>query len=183
MIRFAASFVVASFFVVACNAPLERQEWENTFVTDEEDAFLVDDDFNCIADAPWEAVENFRVMNVRGHQAEAVEVARSHRLAEYPVGTMIQLFHDEASVKRARGFAPETNDWEFFTLGVADDGATVIKARGTTEIGNVAGSCMSCHGAAIAYDLVCGTNSSCKPLPFFINTEPDAAVEDPRCGG
>ena len=60
-------------------------------------------------------------------------------------------------------------------------GATVITARGTTEIGNVGGTCLSCHGRAQAFDTVCFTNTNCVPLPFFVDTRVDPARDDPRC--
>lgn len=164
----------------ACGGAPERQEWVNTFRTDDEDLFVVDDDLVCLTDPRWTKVENFRVWNPLHHDV-AVEHARTHALGAYPVGTVVQLFHNEASVKRGRGFSPATDDWEFLKIAVDDNGDTVITERGTTEVGNAAGSCTKCHGAAIAFDTVCGTNNSCAPLPFFIDTEPDSAQEDPRC--
>lgn len=174
---------VIAALALSCGGAPERQEWVNGFETDGEDLFLVDDDLGCLADAPWEPVDNYKVWNPLGHQLEAVAHARTRALGEYPVGTVVSLFHDELSVKRGRGFSPETGDWEFLTLSVDDDRQTVITNRGTTEIKNVAGSCISCHDGAAAYDFVCGSNHSCGDLPFFVNTQPDSASEDPRCGG
>lgn len=91
---------------------------------------------------------------------------------------MIQIFHDEASVKRGRGFSDATADWEFFVLAVDDDQRTVIAKRGTRRARQPRWSSISCHGKAAAFDFVCGTNKSCAELPFFINTNPDSAVED-----
>lgn len=172
--------VAVSVGVAGCGRP-ERQEWPNTFDGDGEDAFLDDDDFACLTDPVWTPVLNFKVQNVLGHTLEAVDHAESGALGAYPIGTVLQLFHDEASVKRGRGFSADTDDWEFIKLAVDDDNRTVIVDRGTVEPGNPGGSCISCHGKAAAFDFVCGTNHSCAELPFFINTNPDSAVEDPRC--
>lgn len=172
--------VCSSVVVGSCAAP-ERQDWVNDFETDGEDLFLVDDDLGCIDAAPWQAVDNFKLWNPLGHQLEAVEHARSHALGAYPVGTVVSLFHDELSVKRGKGFSPETGDWEFITLSVDEGKRTIITDRGTTEPKNVGGTCISCHDGASSFDFVCGTNHSCGDLPFFVNTEPDSATEDPRC--
>ena len=175
-----SGLVVGAVFAASCGAA-ERQDWENTYDGDGEDLFLVDDDFTCLAQKPWESVDNFKVWNPLGHQETAVDHARAHRLGEYPVGTGIALFHNEVSVKRGPGFSPETQDWEFLTLDVDADRRTMITNRGTTDVGNIAGSCISCHAGAQAFDMVCGTNNSCGALPFFIDTHPDSKVEDPRC--
>lgn len=167
---------------VSCASP-ERQEWENTFAGDGEDLFLVDDDLGCIGEAPWEPVGNYKLWNPLGHQLEAAEHGRTNALGAFPVGTVISLFHGEVSVKRGRGFSPETADWEFLTLGVDADRQTVILDRGTTAIRNVGGSCVDCHDGAAAFDYVCGDSNNCGALPFFVDTSPDSLVEDPRCGG
>jgi hypothetical protein len=159
-----------------------RQPWTNTFDGDGEDAFLVDDDFACLGDDRFTDVAGRRIWNVldRQRQEQAVALARSGLPGAYPVGTVVQLFPGEAMVKRGRGFSPATNDWEYFVLDV-DSGESVITARGTTDVGNAAGTCLSCHGAAQAFDTVCFTNSGCVELPFFIDTNVDPATDDPRC--
>ena len=54
----------------------------------------------------------------------------------YPVGTVIQLVPQEAMVKRAAGFDPATNDWEFFSLDVsgAERVGALIEYDDTTTI-------------------------------------------------
>ncbi len=157
-----------------------RQTWTNTFDGVGDDAFLVDDDFVCLGDERFDVVGHSRIWNKNGKQDEAVAHARAKDIGEYPVGTVIQLFPSEASVKRGKGFSPETGDWEFLVLNV-DSGETVITERGTTDISNVGGSCVSCHGGASAYDYACFSNEGCGPLPFFINTDVKPDVDDPRC--
>lgn len=174
-----ATVAMVSVVVAGCGDAPARQAWDNTFVGDGEDLFLADDDFPCLADRRWDVVDGTRIWNPLGRQVEAVARARQRDLGDYPVGTVVQLFPEEAMVKRGRGFSAATNDWEYLVLHVAS-GQTVITGRGTTEVSNPAGSCLSCHGAATAFDSICFTNTSCAPLPFFINTDVDPAA-DPRC--
>ena len=135
-----------------------------------------------VSDARWDVVDGTRIWNPLGRQGEAVARARQKDLGGYPVGTVIQLFPEEAMVKRGVGFSVESHDWEYLVLSVAG-GESVITSRGTTEVRNAAGSCLSCHGASSAFDSVCFTNTSCAPLPFFVDTAVDPGSEDPRCGG
>jgi hypothetical protein len=176
----AVTLAVTTLGIGGCGGAVARQPWENTFTGSGDDAFLVDDDFVCLDDARWDVVGGTRVWNALGRQGQAVDHARQHSLGSYPVGTVIQIFADEASVKRGRGFSPETGDWEFLVLDVSS-GETVITQRGTTEVKNAAGTCLSCHGAAQAFDYACFTNSSCAPLPFFIDTTVVPEDDDPRC--
>lgn len=172
--------LVAGLVLSSCAAPVEPQVWENTFTGPGEDLFLVDEDFVCLGDERFDVVGHSRIWNPLGHQAEAVEHARTRALGEYPIGTVLQLFPDEVSVKRGKGFSPETGDWEFFVLDVKS-GSTVIAERGTTEIGNVGGSCIGCHGGANAFDYACFSNDGCGSLPFFIDTTVEPENDDPRC--
>lgn len=171
--------ISAATAVLAACTPA-RVDWPNDYAGDGEDAFLVDDDFTCIGGEEWVEVDGTRFTNVNGHLAEAEAVATAPEGASFPVGTVISLFPDEVMVKRGAGFEPDTKDWEFLVLHVAS-GSTVITARGTTEMANPGGTCMSCHVAAERFDYVCFTNDTCKPLPFFIDTNVDPATEDARC--
>ena len=174
-----SAIVAAALLVAGCGDAPARQDWENTFDGEGDDLFLEDDDFPCLSDSRWDVVDGTRIWNPLGRQAEAVARARQRDLGDYPVGTVVQLFPEEAMVKRGRGFSAATNDWEYFVLHVAS-GQTVITSRGSTDVGNAAGSCVGCHGAASAFDSICFTNTSCAPLPFFINTDVDPST-DPRC--
>src|ERR671918_719140 len=53
----------------------------------------------------------------------------------FPVGTIIQLVPQEAMVKRAPGFDPDSNDWEFFALDVSPEGTKIV-TRGGAEVVN-----------------------------------------------
>jgi hypothetical protein len=124
------------------------------------------------------------VTNVRGHLAEALAVARSATGGRYPVGTIIQLVPQEAMVKRAPGFSPSTNDWEFFSLDVSAKGTTILSRGGVKVLNRFGGSCASCHrGAQPQFDFVCGTTHGCAPLP--IGSAVFAALQkaDPRPKG
>jgi hypothetical protein len=126
-------------------------------------------------------VRGFFVDNRLGHLDEALAVAGSPDGGRYPVGTILQLVPQEAMVKRAKGFDPATNDWEFFFLSVSPDG-TVIERRGTDEVVNrFGGNCASCHGAADArFDMVCEDDHGCEPLPVGHDVIEAIQEADPR---
>jgi hypothetical protein len=93
-------------------------------------------------------VGHYYIGNLLGHTDEALAVARSPDGGRYPVGTLIQLVPQEAMVKRAAGWSPGTNDWEFFSLKVSESG-TEILTRGSTPVLNRFGmDCAACHGKA-----------------------------------
>ncbi len=158
----------------------KAQTWTDSHTGPQEDAFLVDADFGCIAE--HDKVGNSHYWNVNGHTEETLRVAREGGV--YPVGTVVQLAPVEAMVKRHQGFSPETGDWEFFKLKTAKDGQRIITERGTTEVGNIAGNCARCHaGAQESFDWVCGTDRGCKPLPgFVIKAGAKQVAKDPLCG-
>lgn len=163
-LKWGAGALILALFA-ACGPKLVRQDWENIYKGEAEDAFLTDDDFRCITEG--EKIGNSYYRNINGHLEETLAVARNPEGGTYPVGTMVQLFPGEAMVKRAEGFSPETNDWEFFVIEVVE-GQTIIADRGTTEVRNPLGTCMKCHGmAAPQFDLVCATDRGCKKLPGF----------------
>jgi hypothetical protein len=149
---------------------------------DPDDLNMTADDFECILN--WTKVNVYYLTNKRGHLAEALAVANSPTGGTFPPGTIIQLFPAEAMVKRAPGWNPMTNDWEFFFLLVSTSG-TVIQTRGAAQTENpFGGNCFACHSkAAPQWDLICSDTHGCDPLPSFID---DAFIEaaqqaDPRC--
>jgi hypothetical protein len=174
----AAAGVVSCF--VGCGGSPARQDFENTFEGDGPDLFVVDDDLVCLGDPRWDLVGRTRIWNALGQQASAVSHGRNRALGEYPIGTVLQLFPEEVSVKRGRGFSQATGDWEFLKLDV-QSGETIILERGTTEIGNPGGSCITCHGGANAFDYACFTNGGCGALPPFVDLDVDPDTDDPRC--
>jgi hypothetical protein len=87
---------------------------------------------------------------------------------------------NEAMVKRGTGFSADTDDWEFVQLDLST-GKPIITNRGTTEVKNLGGTCISCHAPAKSFDLACDTNAKCTALPFFVNTTIVPANDDPRC--
>jgi len=121
------------------------------------------------------------VTNVRGHLAAALAVARSARGGSYPVGTVIQLVPQEAMVKRAPGFSPATDDWEFFSLDVSAKGTRILSRGGAEVLNRFGGSCASCHSAAKSqFDFVCGNNHGCAPLPIGPAVIASLQKSDPR---
>ena len=137
-------------------------------------------DFECIL--RWQKVRAFRITNKLGHMQEALAVANSATGGKYPVGTIIQLIPNEASVKRAVGWSPVTDDWEFFSLSTSSSGTTINK-RGTTDVVNAFnGNCFNCHSkAAPQWDLLCETGHGCDPLPLSDSTLQSIQNSDPRC--
>jgi hypothetical protein len=137
-------------------------------------------DFECLRD--WTKVRNFRITNKLGMLDEALAVANQPGSGDYPVGTIIQLVTIEAMVKRAAGWSPETNDWEFFFLNVSQ-GGTQIVTRGKTDVVNqFGGNCFDCHSAAERqYDLVCETGHGCAALPVPTSVLVATQDSDPRC--
>jgi len=130
-----------------------------------EDAKFVASDFGNINNLT--RVGDHFVGNRRGHLAAALAVARSAQGGVYPVGTVIQLVPQEAMVKRAHGFSPSTNDWEFFSLDASATGTKILSRGGAAVVNRFGGSCASCHRAAQPqFDFVCGTTHGCAPLPI-----------------
>jgi hypothetical protein len=121
------------------------------------------------------------VTNLRGHLAAALAVARSTHGGSYPVGTIIQLVPQEAMVKRAAGFSPSTNDWEFFSLDVSSTGTKILARGGAKVVNRFGGSCASCHSAAQSnFDFVCGHDHGCAPLPIGPDVFAALQKSDPR---
>jgi hypothetical protein len=145
-------------------------------------------DFDCLQGGEWTTVGVSRFKNVLGHTAEMLAVAQSADGGVYPVGTIIQLVPQEASVKRAKGYSPQSNDWEFFTLDPSSGTTRITASGGDDSIKNFTGtSCLGCHSkAAPQWDLVCGDSQGgnthgCAALPL---TGPQLASlrdNDPRC--
>jgi hypothetical protein len=138
------------------------------------------EDFECIQN--WDKINNFFITNKLGHLEEALEVANSVEGGEYPVGTIIQLVPIEAMVKRAKGWDPQTNDWEFFFLGV-DGHETTIITRGAKETMNrFGGNCFDCHSQAEPqWDMVCQEDRGCEPLPWLLMLNLSFFQSDSRC--
>lgn len=142
------------------------------------DVVAAPEDFTCLEDAV--RVDQFYVQHLDGRLDEAVAVAEAGE-GQYPVGTLLQLVPQEAMVKRAPGFSPETNDWELFFLSVSDEG-TVIEQRGREEVEGPFGRCVDCHGAAEpAYDFTCRTGQGCDDTPHLRPLFDMLASADPRC--
>ena len=158
----AIPIVVAT--AVGCSSASDGGETavETTVV---EDVVVDADDFRPLADMT--AVRGFFVDNVAGDLDATLAVANDPEGGAYPVGTVIQLIPQEAMVKRAPGFDPASNDWEFFTLEVTPAGTTIMSRGGSEVINRFSGtSCAGCHSAADAqFDFVCEDDTRLCPAP------------------
>ncbi len=136
--------------------------------------------FRCIRD--MKAVRGFYVDNLAGNLEATLEVAQSPTGGRYPEGSLIQLVPAEAMVKRAEGFSPATNDWEFFELDVSKNG-TEIRRRGFVDVVNrFGGNCFACHiKARPEWDLVCEQEHGCDPIPLTRAMLVALQKTDPRC--
>ena len=145
-----------------------------------EDIVVEADDFTALSDMT--PVRGFFVSNLRGKLDEAVAVAEDPEGGVYPVGTVIQLIPQEAMVKRAPGFDPDSNDWEFFTLDATAEGTTILTRGGSEVVNGFSGlSCASCHSAAEPeFDLVCEDTHGCEPLPVPDDVITSIQLSDPR---
>jgi hypothetical protein len=137
-------------------------------------------DFECLKN--WPKVRNVRLTNRLGHLDEALALAEGAAPgAQYPVGTIIQLFPGEAMVKRGGGYDPENNDWEYFELEVTAAGTAIAKRGRDDVINMLGGQCFGCHAAARDHDFICERGRGCIDLP--VTGEQIAVLQDldPRC--
>ena len=157
----------------------EAAEPDGTTTTTE-DVEVEATDFTALAD--MSPVRGFFVNNLLGHLDEAVAVAEDPDGGVYPVGTVIQLIPQEAMVKRAEGFSPDTNDWEFFTLEPTPAGTTIVSRGGAEVINRFSGtSCSGCHSAAEPqFDMVCEDTHGCAPLGVPESVITAIQQSDPR---
>jgi hypothetical protein len=145
-----------------------------------EDPILEAEDFDCILDLP--KVHRFRITNVLGDLDATLAVANSPDGGSYPIGTLIQLIPTEAMVKRAPGFAPAANDWEFFALSVSAAGTEILDRGAESVVNQFGGNCFDCHtNAAPQWDFVCEQDHGCDPLPFTEAQIEAVQNADPRC--
>ncbi|MCB9640392.1 MAG: hypothetical protein H6728_01835 [Myxococcales bacterium] len=172
-----------SFF--SCTPPNTAADGQQTAdaspdIPADQDLQMTAEDFGCIL--TWDKVNHYRITNKLGYLSQTLEVARSANGGTFPVGTIIQLVPQEAMVKRRKGWNPTTNDWEFFFLNVSKQG-TEIATRGKEEVKNAfGGQCFSCHNkAAPQWDLICGADHGCDPLPFDEKAIEALQKDDPRC--
>ncbi len=139
-----------------------------------------DASFNCLT--AMTQVGEYFVDNLLGNLDATVAVAQSANGGKFPPGSVVSLIPSEVMVKHQEGWNPATNDWEFFELKVSPEGSS-IAVRGTTEVVNSrGGNCFGCHNLARPeWDLICGTDHGCAPLP--VTREQIRAIQsgDPRC--
>jgi len=143
---------------------------------------LTEDMFECLTDMQKSAIGAYFVSNILGNIEGTLAVANSESGGEFPVGSMISLIPTEVMVKHRQGWNEGTGDWEFIELNVSAAGSEII-GRGTTDVINqFGGNCFGCHQlAGPEWDLVCGTDHGCAPLPIPRATILAIQEGDPRC--
>ena len=153
---------------------------DSTTTTAPEDFEMQASDFVNIHDMT--PVRGFFVDNELGHLDEALAIANdTEGGGAYPVGTVIQLIPQEAMVKRAPGFDPDSNDWEFFALDVTAQGTGITTRGGAEVINQFGGSCADCHSLAKPeFDFVCEKDHGCEPLPVGDDVIHAVQESDPR---
>lgn len=138
--------------------------------------------FDCITQMSKAASGNFFVDNILGDLEATQAVADSETGGSYPPGSVVSLIPTEVMVKHNPGWNPATNDWEFIELNVSESGSE-IAVRGTTDVVNrFGGNCFGCHVMARPeWDLICGSDHGCAPLPITRETIVGIQNSDPRC--
>jgi hypothetical protein len=171
--------------VAGCGSGSGGQDDEADATTSTTEPEVVDveveaDDFKPLADMT--PVREFFVDNVAGDLDATLEVANDPEGGTYPVGTVVQLIPTEAMVKRAPGFDPASNDWEFFTLDVSPEGTTIVARGGSDIVSPFSGApCVSCHSQTEPqFDFVCEDDHGCDPLPFGDDVIVGIQQADPR---
>ncbi len=144
-------------------------------------ANITDASFGCMRDMTQ--VDRFYVSNMLGDLDATLAVARSPTGGTYPPGSVVQLVPTEVMVKREPGFNAQTNDWEFFELDVSPLGSS-IRVRGHADVVNrFGGNCLECHAKARPeFDMICGVENGCDPIPLTIDMIRALQKTDPRCG-
>ena len=140
-------------------------------------------DFRCLTDGKPVPGKHFYISNKsRRLLRKAVRISKKGKEGlHYPVGTVLQVFPSEAMVKRAKGFNPEGDDWEFFQIKPSADGSTIV-SRGKAEVKNFIGSCQGCHmTVAPKYDAVCEFVIGASGLGLTDEQIAARQAADPRC--
>jgi len=140
-------------------------------------------DFRCITDGKPVPGKHFYIWNKsRRLLRKAVRISKKGKEGlHYPVGTVLQLLPAEAMVKRAKGFNPEGDDWEFFQIKASADGSTIV-SRGKAEVKNVIGSCQGCHmQVAPTHDAVCEFVIGARGIGLTDAQISAIQAADPRC--
>jgi hypothetical protein len=137
--------------------------------------------FGCLLELP--KVRNTRIQHPDPEKLkEAIRIfSDSVPDKEYPVGTILQLVPFEAMVKHEKADFPNTNGWEFFFLGVSDQGTKILD-RGEKAMNTRAKStCLECHQAGSKFDYVCEKGHGCAPVPLTDQKIAEIQASDPRC--
>jgi hypothetical protein len=137
-------------------------------------------DFTCISD--WAKVRHTRVFNKNKRLLKkAIRILeRDKPNKHFPVGTILQLWPGEASVKRGGQYDPENDGWEFFSLKTSASGTTIAD-RGITTRNFQNLECQPCHVAAKKFDFVCEHGHGCGELGLPDSVFDALQAGDSRC--
>lgn len=145
-------------------------------------------DFRCIKEGATVAGKKFVIFHKNPKKlARAIRIAESGKpRLKYPEGTIIQVFPDEAMVKRGGGFNPRGGGWEFLLMRVTPTKVKILQRTADERDGelvhNKMGACEDrrCHDnwRARRFDFICEGQ-----LPWFeISDELFQQLRfDPRC--
>ena len=142
-------------------------------------------DFQCLLNGAHTEGHNVYVFHKnRRLQKRALKILASQKPNKhYPIGTILQLFPFEATVKVGKRFNPEADGWMFCTFTPTKDGTTNLHC-GKSEIVNALNhvSCQGCHGAAAKFDFVCDNpEHACGSLGVSQTIIETLQHGDPRC--
>ena len=138
-------------------------------------------DFTCIRS--WPKVNHTRVFNKNKHRLKKAMHIIEQGLPnkKFPVGTILQLWPGEASVKRGGKFNPDGDGWEFFALKTTAQGTTITDRGIHTKNAFGGGECVTCHAAARTFDFFCEHGHGCIELPLGDAVFDSLQQGDPRC--
>lgn len=164
-------------FLIGCAGKPDQDATSEPVSPD--DIVVTGADFECLNN--WDLIDNLAITNIADNLNKALLLANDPQPGmQYPLGTIVQLFPTEAMVKRAPGYDPENNDWEYLKLYVDAEG-TIIRERGRSEISNFFGGCRDCHEDARAFDFICLDTHGCVQLPVGDTFIANERNRDPRC--
>lgn len=164
----------------AVGAALFMVPFSTSSASAEDEMEITAETFGCISDMT--AVRGFFVDNLLGDLEATLAVANAAEGGTYPAGSVVQLVPTEVMVKRAEGWSPATNDWEFIELEFSENGSA-IRGRGTTDVINrFGGNCLDCHQLAEPqWDMICESDHGCAPIPITREMIVGIQQADPRC--
>jgi hypothetical protein len=152
----------------------------SVYAEEAKDSAITEKSFGCI-------LEGTKVGNAYFRNQDPEKLKEAIRIFKdnvpdtiYPVGTILQLFPNQAMVKHTPEKFPLTNGWEFLGFQLSEHG-TIILSRGARASDHNSVPCIACHQAAEKFDFVCGKGRGCAPLAADDKKIAQLQAADPRC--